>query len=937
MFVITNFKKILQHIATGGLFSSSCGARWKAVAAGILFTVGVVGLGTHFAAQGAPESKVSSTKHNLSITGPGSVKATSETQICIFCHTPHNANASVKAPLWNRQVNTAAGTYTRYTSLSLDANNIANGFSDQPGGSSLLCLSCHDGTVALGDVSVLPKTTGTSGSTINLNGTNAGKMPVGKGVNTGYTPNLGSNLTNDHPISITYNNTLAETDTELARMDTQQKDTGFNGALIGIRGSGYKPKLPLEPTGPNGEGQVQCASCHDPHLFDSEDPNRKFLRLNRLAKDEPSASAEFVPATDIICMGCHRKLYSAWGRSAHAKKSTANETYTDAAADLRGFPRGTTVWQASCLNCHDMHTVQGSRRLLREGAGTDLTTGGSGSGVYQLGMAPLGAAEDYGKYAAIETTCFKCHRNAGEANGNILVASGVLNDIVPSTKSLFDMKYGMPVATGDQPTTTGEVHNVRNGDMEEDPVNLGQGGFGNNAKRHVECTDCHNPHRVRRSRTFAEEEGVATEIRTHRPGGALGNIASGVLRGTWGVEPSFGWSATSWPTAPTSFNIKKGDPHTVPVPTTKAESDAASYLTREYQLCFKCHSNYTNSTSPASFPSIVADYAPTVNTRRTSVSDANGLTRYTNVAAEFGSVKATNPATTGTDQGEFSGGSSKTNNVGQACGGGDCQPRTMSSPGGANAAYTNNAYNHRSWHPVVFPTGRDRGERGMQGTGNTGINLLPPFRATIGANTMHCSDCHGQAASWKPGLEDGTGGAIDSEVQGPHGSTNPFLLRGTWNLNITLSNYDSSRSSTTLNRALCTNCHDPRGRMTTSTNSGVRTGFSGPDLSADHTGDGDMLNLSCMRCHIALPHGWKNKAFLVNLNCVGSEVGRSASLWSAAIKSAPSECDDAGSYTKTLNEEPYYYGSRLFIQTWMRSGTWTRAACDSGMTGCTTN
>jgi hypothetical protein len=903
---------------------------WRLIVAILMLVTGLAGLSRLSLAQ---VSNIRMTPHNLSkyqtgtTANPNAVKAQDETQVCVFCHTPHNATNTGKAPLWNRKQYTA--TYTRYTSESMDADKLG-AYSDQPGGSSVLCLSCHDGTVAMGEVSVLPKNTGTTGSTITMNGTNAGKMPVGKGINTGYTPNLGSNLTNDHPISITYNNAVAEADTELARMDGSQKDIQTGGALIGIRGKGYKPTLPLEATGPLGEGQVQCASCHDPHLYDSTDPKRKFLRLNRLAKDEPSATVEFDPATDIICMGCHRKLYSAWGRSAHAKKSTANETYTDAAADLRGFPRGTTVWQASCLNCHDMHTVQGSRRLMREGAGTDLTTaGGTGSGMYQLGTDPLLPADDYGKYAAIETTCFKCHRLAGEVNGNILNSSGLLNDIVPATKSLFDMQYGMPVATGDQPTTTREVHNVRSGDMEEDPNNMGAGGFANNAKRHAECTDCHNPHRVRRSRTFAEEEGAATEIRTHRPGGPLGNIASGVLRGTWGVEPTFGWSGTSWPTFPTGFTVKKGDPHTVAVPTTKAESDTASYLTREYQLCFKCHSNYTNGDTPASFPSIVADYAPATNTRRTSITDANGLTRYTNVAAEFGSVKATNPATSGTDQGEFG-------NAGTACSGGDCVPRTMDSPGGRNFAYTNIANNHRSWHPVVFPTGRDRGERKMGTTGS--INLLPPFRQFIGSNTMHCSDCHGQAASWLAGKEDGTGGAIDSEVQGPHGSTNPFLLRGVWNVNVKLSDYDSNRTSN--NRKLCTNCHNPRGRSaggSYSNGSGNTTGFRGPDLSSDHTGDGDMQSLACMRCHIALPHGWKNKAFLVNLNCVGSEVGRGNAMWSATIKSAPSECDDAGSYTKTLNEEPYYYGSRLFIKTWMRSGAWTQSACDSGMTGCSTS
>ena len=80
-------------------------------------------------------------KHNLSVTGPGPVKATAETEICIFCHTPHNANPAV--PLWNHSM--AAGVnYQTYTSSTMAAQV------GLPTGSTKLCLSCHDGTVAIG-------------------------------------------------------------------------------------------------------------------------------------------------------------------------------------------------------------------------------------------------------------------------------------------------------------------------------------------------------------------------------------------------------------------------------------------------------------------------------------------------------------------------------------------------------------------------------------------------------------------------------------------------------------------------------------------------------------------------------------------------------------------------------------------------------------------
>ena len=80
-------------------------------------------------------------KHNLSASGPGPVKATTLTEICVFCHTPHNANPAV--PLWNQSV--GGSNYQPYTSSTLQASV------GQPTGASKLCLSCHDGTVAIGN------------------------------------------------------------------------------------------------------------------------------------------------------------------------------------------------------------------------------------------------------------------------------------------------------------------------------------------------------------------------------------------------------------------------------------------------------------------------------------------------------------------------------------------------------------------------------------------------------------------------------------------------------------------------------------------------------------------------------------------------------------------------------------------------------------------
>ena len=100
-------------------------------------------LASHAALNG--QGSIATTKHNLSVGGPGTVRAQSETQICVFCHTPHNSRT--QAPLWNR--NDSGGTYTMYWSATMDAYS-SPAAAPQPNGNSKLCLSCHDGTLALG-------------------------------------------------------------------------------------------------------------------------------------------------------------------------------------------------------------------------------------------------------------------------------------------------------------------------------------------------------------------------------------------------------------------------------------------------------------------------------------------------------------------------------------------------------------------------------------------------------------------------------------------------------------------------------------------------------------------------------------------------------------------------------------------------------------------
>ncbi|MGD9836121.1 MAG: hypothetical protein AB7U92_25500, partial [Piscinibacter sp.] len=242
-------------------------------------------------------SDVRGTRHNLSTSGTGATHAApgGTSEVCVFCHTPHGATtqdqggAPMRAPLWNRRVPDGA-TYTPYTSSSMDAQAILDGLNAQPGGSSKLCLSCHDGTLAIGNVNVL---NGTANASIPMTGTGpGGTMPAGEGVTSGFTRFLGTDLRNDHPISVTFNSALAARDGELRPVDASQRWPAGSGSVIGLRGPGVKPLLPLEPTGNGGAGQVQCASCHDPHVreLDPSKGNQKFLRAQRFQEAAPTAA-----------------------------------------------------------------------------------------------------------------------------------------------------------------------------------------------------------------------------------------------------------------------------------------------------------------------------------------------------------------------------------------------------------------------------------------------------------------------------------------------------------------------------------------------------------------------------------------------------------------------------------------------------------------------
>lgn len=788
-------------------------------------------------------SDIKNTKHNFSasvtpsILGGGdsrTVKANSESEICVFCHTPHGADLA-EGPLWNKTL-PDPGTYTTYTSSSIDSNI------GQVNGVSKLCLSCHDGTIAIGSV----RNVRTERRTISMQGTGGGGvMAPGEGVNTGYTRNLGQDLRNDHPISLTYNSSFVSADGEMRAPGDDP---------IKVRGTTPRPGIQdihLQPVTPGSStGQVQCISCHDPHIRDTTDDNIKFLRFNRLQTASPSsANGSFLPNSDIICLACHTK--AGWSTSAHAQPNVANETYTNEAADTREFPRGTQVWQSACLACHDTHTVQGSRRLLR--AGTDASTFSSDFG-YQI--------KSGGGDPAIEETCYACH----SSNGNTLSGQGGGSFEVPDIRTDFQLNRHMPITTSEQRANT-EVHDILDADMTENPNNMGRNSVNN---RHAECTDCHNPHRVVKRRFFnATNAGGNMEpegTHRHQNGVTHTNIASGVLRGTWGVEPNYG--SNSFHSDPSGFTVKRGEP------TGTSTNVGSSWVTREYQVCLKCHSNYAFGNG--------YNGPPPLGGNGLTPSGTNEMTRYTNIAREFNSPN-----------------------------GHAGEPRSVGSDGGAGGNWDNN--NHRAWHPVMQPTQRSAGDRNANAN-----NWTQPFRA-VGNQTMYCTDCHGSDTA--NGTVVPGGSQPNGPVWGPHGSDNDFILKGQWSNATGVGQQDD----------LCFKCHEYNQYAGTGNQD---SGFGGGQMCGGMCGGGGMggmgglnnlhifhtnvvSNFRCNLCHVAVPHGWKNKNFLVNLNDVGQEGGQSAGT------------QVRNNTTNAYFNGPYYNRAVLKVVSFAASGGWVANNCGS--------
>ena len=166
-------------------------------------------------------------------------------EICKPCHTPHFAISGLPR-LWNHTLTTANYTLHEGTGTAEDDFDVQ----------SRLCLSCHDGTVALDSFG------GMTGSSF---------ISPGK--------NLGTDLTDDHPVG------------SQAEYPPDPAPSWWSGAY---RDSSTFPSQVRLKDWVNTSGDVRkvvsCQTCHNPH-------NRG--NYNAMTQISNSASA--------LCLTCHIK------------------------------------------------------------------------------------------------------------------------------------------------------------------------------------------------------------------------------------------------------------------------------------------------------------------------------------------------------------------------------------------------------------------------------------------------------------------------------------------------------------------------------------------------------------------------------------------------------------------------------------------------------
>ena len=248
--------------------------------------------------------------------------ADSMARVCVFCHTPHHAQSNLAggdtAPLWDRdasQLNYQPYVWVTPANQGTDADSNAFAIVDPLAGPSRLCMSCHDGVVAVDS----------HGGTMSQ---------VGSGAVVTARANLGADLTQTHPIGFDYiqiktrRNAIAgivsasagATDSEIVD-ETNFFATEVTPVMAQGNATNQGVYNPVVRAGGSGVGTAHkrikdvlfggnimtCASCHEVHNKENA-TQELFTGANGSGTTTaPNYLLYAKEARSLICLSCHVK------------------------------------------------------------------------------------------------------------------------------------------------------------------------------------------------------------------------------------------------------------------------------------------------------------------------------------------------------------------------------------------------------------------------------------------------------------------------------------------------------------------------------------------------------------------------------------------------------------------------------------------------------
>jgi hypothetical protein len=237
-----------------------------------------------------------------------------------------------------------------------------------------------------------------------------------------------------------------------------------------------------------------------------------------------------------------------------------NKSDFDAATSSHNYDAGTvyssdsSTFRANCVKCHDDETTTSYQQ-----AGRSFATH---TQPYRRMLNSFGTVSPTDPLE--ENHCFGCHSTSSNPNAGSnqdYFAAKTMSNAALALETVTGYAYGHPITS----------FSGRHGPDET------AGDLADGATRHAECGDCHNVH--------------AAQAGNHD---SSSNLVSNPLKGVWGVEPTFG----ALPTPTDNGNV-----FSAVTGYTRMEPAVS-----EYQICLKCHSDYT--TLPAGSPNIAEEIDP---------------------------------------------------------------------------------------------------------------------------------------------------------------------------------------------------------------------------------------------------------------------------------------------------------------------------------------